>query len=141
MNNEKKVDQPTSQSLRDHARELRQNKTKSEGLLWSILRAKQVPGLKFRQQYPIDPFIVDFACFAEKLVVEIDGGYHDETYEEDRARQRLLETHGWTVIRFTTEDVETDPEAIARAIAASVNVPYVFQPRAGRGQRPRTRPG
>ncbi|WP_231744469.1 endonuclease domain-containing protein [Stieleria neptunia] len=119
---------------------MRQNKTRSEGLLWSILRAKQVSGLKFRQQHRIDPYIVDFACVAPKLVVEIDGGYHEEKYEKDLERQRFLEDQGWHVIRFATEDVEKDPEAVARAIAASVKVPYEFRPRTGRGQRPRTKP-
>ena len=140
MNDENEGVKPTSQSLRDHARELRKNRTKSEGLLWSVLRARQVAGLKFRQQHRIDPYIVDFACVAQKLVVEIDGDYHDETHEKDLVRQRFLEDQGWRVTRFSTEEVEKDPESIARAIAMTVNVPYEFQPRAGRGQRPKTKP-
>jgi adenine-specific DNA-methyltransferase len=59
------------------ARALREAQTQAESLLWNVLRARRLCGLKFRRQFPIAPFIVDFACVARKLVVEIDGGYHD----------------------------------------------------------------
>ena len=121
----------TSPSLREgraqrgevsRARNRRQAKTKSEGLLWSVLRAKQLCGLKFRRERPIGPFIVDFACVSRKLVVEIDGGYHDETVERDRTRQELIERAGWEVIRFTDKEVEGDAEAVARAIAKHIGI-------------------
>ena len=108
------------------ARSLRENQTKSEGLLWSILRAEQLCGLKFRRQHPIGPWITDFACVEKMLVVEVDGGYHDETGEEDVQRQKSLEELGWTVIRFTDKDVEEDAEAVARAIAKKLDLPYQF---------------
>ena len=108
------------------ARSLRENQTKSEGLLWSILRAEQLCGLKFRRQHPIGPWITDFACVEKMLVVEVDGGYHDETGEEDVQRQKSLEELGWTVIRFTDKDVEEDAEAVARAIAKKLDLPYKF---------------
>ena len=72
MNNESYQEKHTSR-----ARALRKTQTRSEGLLWSVLRAKQLCGLKFRRQYPIETWIVDFACPEKMLIVEVDGGYHD----------------------------------------------------------------
>ena len=116
-----------------HARDRRQTKTKSEGLLWSVLRAKQLCGLKFRREHPIGPFIVDFACVNQKLVVEVDGGYHDQTIELDLSRQEWIEGDGWEVIRFTDMEVEENAEAVARAIAKHVGIEYTFVRRNGRG--------
>ncbi len=126
----------------ERARSLRKTQTTSEGLLWSILRAKQLCGLKFRRQHPIGPWIVDFACHEKMLVVEIDGGYHDDIVNVDLRRQRYLEALGWKVVRFTDKDVEDDAEAVARAIAAGLMLPYEFQRRksTGSGQRQRQAP-
>lgn len=113
--------------------ESRRQMTKSERLLWSILRGRQVCGLKFRRQHPIAPYQVDFACVAERLVVEVDGGYHDGTVEADLRRQQYLQRAGWQVIRFTDREVEQDSEAVARAIASQLGREYRFQRRAGGG--------
>jgi very-short-patch-repair endonuclease len=117
----------------ERARSLRKTQTASEGLLWNVLRARQLCGLKFRRQHPIDSWIVDFACPEEMLVVEIDGGYHDGVVEHDLKRQGHLESMGWEVLRFTDEDVEEDVEAIARAIAGQLNLEYAFSPRKATG--------
>jgi len=61
-------------NLTKPAKSLRKNATRVETLLWSQLRAKQLEGLKFRRQQPIDEFIVDFVCFEKKLIIELDGG-------------------------------------------------------------------
>jgi leucyl-tRNA synthetase len=114
-------------------RSLRKNQTKSEGLLWSILRAKQLCGLRFRRQHPVGPWITDFACPAKMLVVEIDGGYHDQRIDEDLRRQHHLQKLGWTIIRFTDDNVEQDAEAVGRAIAKELNVPYEFKQRSAMG--------
>jgi very-short-patch-repair endonuclease len=102
-------------------------------LLWSVLRAKQLCGLKFRRQHPIEPWIADFACLEKMLVVEIDGGYHDNVVEDDVKRQRHLEALGWKVIRFTDKEVEEDIEAVARAITRELNLPYEFKRRTASG--------
>ena len=115
------------------ARALRVSQTTSEGLLWSVLRAKQLCGLKFRRQHPIEPWIVDFACPQKMLVVEVDGGYHDNVVEDDLKRQKHLEALGWKVIRFTEKEVEDDAEAVARSIARELNLRYEFIPRAATG--------
>ena len=101
----------------NRAQSLRQNQTRSEGFLWSILRAKQLCGLKFRRQHPTDLGQLTSRVQPELLVVEIDGEYHDETMAKDLRRQEGLERRGWTVIRFSDEDVENDVEAIGQAIA------------------------
>lgn len=112
---------------------MRDTQTKSEGLLWSILRAKQLCGLKFRRQYPIGPWIADFACQSQMVVVEIDGGYHDVTSEEDLRREKHIRQLGWDIVRFTDKDVEEDAEAVARAIAQRLRLPYEFQKRNATG--------
>ena len=116
-----------------NARERRKQCTASEGLLWSILRARQVCGLKFRREHPIGGFIADFACEAKKLVVEIDGGYHDQIGEHDVAREKTLRQLGWDVLRFSDEDVEQDTEAVGRAIAKHLQLEYSFGRRSGGG--------
>ena len=117
----------------ERARSLRKTQTVSEGLLWSVLRARQLCGLKFRRQHLIEPWIVDFACPEQMLVVEIDGGYHDNVVEHDLKRQKHLESMGWKVIRFRDKDVEEDAEAVARAIARELNLEYKFSPRKATG--------
>jgi very-short-patch-repair endonuclease len=115
------------------AKSLRQNQTNSEGLLWGLLRARQLCGLKFRHQHPIGPFVADFACAAKRLVVEIDGGYHDQTAAKDMRREAYLRSQGWQVMRFTDEEVEQDAEAVGRAIASVLEMEYAFQQRDGSG--------
>nr|MBC8289238.1 DUF559 domain-containing protein [Planctomycetota bacterium] len=97
----------------ERARDLRQKTTKAETLLWQALRAKRFCGLKFRRQHPVGPFFADFACSTRKCIIEVDGGYHEETEEKDRARQRYLEQHGWRVIRFSNDEVLDDVHAVA----------------------------
>ena len=63
----------------DQARRLRQNLTDAEARLWSVLRRRQMEGRHFRRQAPVGPYIADFVCFAENLIVEVDGGQHAET--------------------------------------------------------------
>ena len=125
-------DQPNPNAT-TRARSVRVKQTRSEGLLWSILRAKQLCGLRFRRQHPIGPWITDFACPEKMLVVEIDGGYHEQTYNEDLRRQKYLQQLGWTVVRFTDDDVEQDTEDVGRAIAKQLNLPYEFKKRKGTG--------
>jgi very-short-patch-repair endonuclease len=102
-------------------------------LLWSILRAKQLCNLKFRREHPIGPFITDFACLERKLVIELDGGYHDTCGQRDVNREAYLTRLGWTVIRFTDEDVTSDIERVARGISEFLGVPYEFSRRSKRG--------
>ena len=76
----------------ERSRELRCRQTQAESLIWNVLRAKRLAGLKFRRQHPIGPYFVDFACVEKHVVVELDGGYHDVQFEQDRRRQAFLES-------------------------------------------------
>ena len=115
--------------LTKHARDLRERQTKAESLLWDVIRAKQLCGLKFRRQHPIDPFVADFACTKLQTIVEIDGGYHDYHYENDKVRQQYLEKRGWRVIRFSNEEVLEDVDAVSIAIARLLDQEYEFKRR------------
>ncbi|CAA7616469.1 conserved hypothetical protein [Magnetospirillum sp. LM-5] len=89
------------------ARWLRANQTEAERHLWLRLRVLRSEGSHFRRQAPIGPFIVDFACHARRLVVELDGGQHAVPEHRDRDRDRTvwLESQGYRVLRFWNNDV------------------------------------
>lgn len=108
---------------------LRREATPSEELLWNALRGRQL-GVKFRRQHVIGPFVTDFCCHGRHLVIEIDGPVHDPQTERDEIRQQLLEDHGYTVIRFTAEQVETNLGWVIGSIADSLTPPL---PRVGEG--------
>ena len=99
------------------ARELRQPQTPAEQKLWSRLRNRQLNGLKFRRQHPIDRFIIDFYCDEAKLCIEVDGDSHAEQIEYDQARTAYLNELGYTVIRFTNREVFTQCEAVLQHVA------------------------
>ena len=110
----------------DRARELRQKQTKSESLLWGLLRGKQLCNLKFRREHPIGPHFADIACVAEKLVVEIDGDYHDHVAIEDLEREAYFRQRGWKIIRFSDKEVEEDVVAVGIAIAKLLELDYEY---------------
>ena len=99
------------------ARELRRTPTLPEGLLWQVLR-RRPDSLKFRRQHPIGPYIADFYCASEGLVVEIDGESHGMGVQphHDLARDRWLQNQGLYVIRFNAADVMKDLESVVTAI-------------------------
>jgi len=101
------------------ARELRREMTPQERKLWQRLRRKQLFGIKFRRQHPIDRFILDFFCYEHKLAVEIDGGshYQPDQQEYDQARTDWLAQHDIRVIRFTNRDVDGNIEGVLDEIA------------------------
>src|SRR3546814_7433456 len=75
----------------EFARHLRRTMTDAEREIWHHLRNRALMGHKFRRQYPVGPYIVDFACPARRLVVELDGGQHDEAVDAPRTRYRSEE--------------------------------------------------
>jgi very-short-patch-repair endonuclease len=85
----------------EHARRLRRNRTSAERRLWRELRQLKQVGCKFRQQVPIDHFIVDFAGLSKRLIVEVDGGTHstDRETARDARRERYLQQQGFRVLR------------------------------------------
>lgn len=100
------------------ARQLRQNSTDAERVLWSQIRRNSLEGIKFKRQHPIGPYIVDFVTLENMLVVEVDGGQHNEPLmmEEDKERTAWLEKKGYRVLRFWNTDVLTNIEGVYEVI-------------------------
>ena len=99
---------PYNRNLKELARQLRNNSTLSEVLLWNCLKGKQMRGYDFHRQKPLLNFIVDFFCDELMLVIEIDGDSHDQKYEADVLRQKTLEEIGIRFIRFDDLEVKHD---------------------------------
>ncbi|RSK49467.1 endonuclease domain-containing protein [Hymenobacter rigui] len=102
-------------------RELRNNLTSAEASLWTYLQRSQLAGRKFRRQHSVGPYIVDFYCPAEKLVVELDGAGHYDVVgnARDIHRTQYLEAQGLRVLRFENKDFWSHPESILAAIEAA----------------------
>lgn len=107
--------------LTSRSRGLRHNATDAEKRLWSILRSRQLGGLKFRQQVEIDSYVVDFLCPERRLIIEVDGGQHRP--ERDSRRTAFLESQGFTVMRFWNNEVLENLEGVYAMIEASVSTP------------------
>ena len=90
--------------------------TPAERRLWNILKLRQVEGFRFRRQHPIGPFIADFACLEARLVIEVDGGQHDES-STDPARDAFIRREGFKVLRFWNNEVMANLEGVCSVIA------------------------
>ncbi len=100
------------------AREMRNNPTPAEALLWEHLRRNQL-GVRFRRQHNIDRFVVDFYCAAARLVIEVVGPVHEQP-NADQDRQARLETLGLRVLRVTNEAVLGDMDRVIACIRAGL---------------------
>jgi adenine-specific DNA-methyltransferase len=103
-----------------NARSLRASQTEAESFLWRRLRDRQLGSAKFRRQVPIGPYIADFACYAARLVVELDGGQHADTAAADATRTAWLEQRGFRVLRFWNHDVLANPEGVLERISEAL---------------------
>jgi very-short-patch-repair endonuclease len=101
------------------ARVSRRDQTVSVNRLWWLLRNRRLRGIKFRRQVPIGPYVVDFCCLAARIVVELDGHYHDSEKEYDAARTEYLRLYGFQVIRFKNDVLKKDPNRVCREIWAA----------------------
>jgi len=106
--------------LKANSRENRQNQTEAEELLWQNLRNSKT-GYKIRRQHAIDSYIADFVCLQKGLVIEIDGGYHLETTEQDEIRTQVLNEQGFEVIRFSNEEVTSSIHQTIKTIKAKLD--------------------
>lgn len=107
--------------LQKHARELRNNSTLGEVLLWkTILRARKMHGLQFNRQFVIDNYIVDFIARKIKLVIEVDGYSHQFKVEKDQTRDHNLKEKGYSVLRFTENQVRHDIDNVRTMIEHTV---------------------
>ncbi|MGD8473381.1 MAG: endonuclease domain-containing protein [Anaerolineae bacterium] len=108
--------------LLERARALRREATDAERLLWSLLRNRQLRGLKFRRQHPLGGYILDSYCHKVKLGIELDGGQHAEPEQavRDAQRTRDLEELGIRVMRFWNHEVLEETRAVLEAIMGAV---------------------
>lgn len=105
----------TFKVLNEKAKQMRQNPTPAEKMVWEVVR-NHYAGYHIRRQHVIGKFIVDFVCLEKKLVIEVDGDIHDYQKEEDKARTAFLNEQGFEVIRFRNEDVLTDIDDVVEKL-------------------------
>ena len=119
------------------ARQLRRNQTEAERLLWSRLRALHLDGLKFRRQHPIGKYVVDFVALEEKLVIELDGGQHNESpiREYDEQRSSWLNEESYRVIRFWDNEVLLNIEGVLEVIMGHVHPLSYLPPQGGEDRK------
>jgi 5-methyltetrahydrofolate--homocysteine methyltransferase len=130
---------------RDFARALRNQPTDAEKRLWHFLRAQNLRGRKFRRQAAIGVYIVDFVCFTNKLIVELDGPQHldPQAVEHDKQRDVWLAARGFHIIRFRNQELDKDIRAVVDAIGRTIDEleggaesPLPSPPRQGEGAKP-----
>ena len=114
--------QPYNKNLKQASRDLRNNMTDVEQLLWQRLRRKQILGLQFYRQKTILNFIVDFYCSAVNLIIECDGGQHytEDGRSADQIRDQALSELGLVVLRFSNRQILTDTDAMVEQIYSVV---------------------
>ena len=117
----------------DFAKKLRKGQTDSEKKLWRLLRSRQLAGYKFRRQRVIGPYIVDLCCLTPKLVIELDGGQHQENMAYDEKRTSFLINQGFQVIRFWDNDVLQHPDDVANSILRALTL-RPLPPKVGEGK-------
>ena len=105
------------------ARNLRKNSTLQEKRLWNILKNRQLKNYKFKRQVPVGNYIVDFLCAEKNLVIEIDGGQHNEPdkIKYDNARTEFLNSKGYKVIRFWNNDIYENINGVVSEIEKYLN--------------------
>lgn len=120
------------------ARRLRRDMTDAERRLWHHLRRRQLCGFRFRRQFPIGPYIVDFACLEAKLIIEVDGSQHFDAMG-DVARRQWLHELGYQVLRFWNNDVLMRTRQVLAVIYEALRTAGPHRglpPQAGEGDKP-----
>src|SRR5262249_21141562 len=110
---------PTS-GAHTRARSLRQQMTEAEKSVWQMMRSRQIGGHRFRRPGPFGRYIADFACHEARLIIEIDGGQHDQASAEEAERTRFLESQGYRVLRFWSNEVLENLEGVWERIVAEL---------------------
>ena len=123
-------DRPIAKRLRNFAKKMRREATKSESGMWRLLRDRRLSQFKFRRQVPFQAFILDFVCFEQQLVIEIDGSQHFSS-ERDRWRDRLSATEGFRVLRYWNNDVLQRRSAVLEDILTKLSDPHPPSLRSG----------
>ncbi len=111
-------------NLKINARNLRNNMTKQEKKIWSIIRNRQFYGFRFLRQCIIGNYIVDFLCKVKKIIVEIDGGQHNENknISYDNERTKYFESKGYKVIRFWNNEIDNDIDGVYLKLKEIFNI-------------------
>ena len=117
-------------ALKQRRQELRRNQTEAERAFWAQVRNSQLFGIRFFRQYSIGPYILDFYCPVMKLAVEIDGGQHldSENQEYDKARSEYLQTQGIDVIRFWNHEVLHNMQGVLIKLSEKITPPHLPLP-------------
>ncbi|MFH7018995.1 leucine--tRNA ligase [Flavobacterium sp. FlaQc-47] len=121
-----------SHLLLERAKEMRNNPTEAEKILWLHLKSKGLEA-KFRQQHLVDDFIVDFVCLSKKLIIEVDGEIHDSQQEADAKRTEILNEKGFKVIRFNNKEVLNNIDSVLTIIKHELNNAVDVPPSGARG--------
>ena len=116
------------------AKAMRRQPTDAEATLWKHLRAGRLLSFKFKRQQPIGSYIVDFVCFEQALVVEVDGGQHVERMAADVERSRWLEGEGFRVLRFWNDEVLMQQNEVLEATISALRAIPSPQPLSHRGR-------
>ena len=129
------ADPMTYKLLKEKAKEMRMKPTHAEETMWELLRKHKI-GEHFRRQHIIGDYIVDFVCLNKRLIIEVDGGYHftPEQQEEDAIRESALKRYGFTILRFTNDEVLVEYENVIQSITSTL------QSLPSRGSREGARP-
>ena len=108
---------PDEKRSRAATKSLRRRLTDAETILWAKLRRRDYPGLRFRRQHLIGPYVADFACISLRLVIELDGATHatEAEIKHDRLRKSYLEKRGWRVLRIANENTYRNLNDILQA--------------------------
>jgi very-short-patch-repair endonuclease len=120
---------PTRKELLARARWMRAHPTEAEKRLWSLLRDQRLGACKFRRQQVIVPYIVDFVCLEQRLIIEADGSQHSDC-KEDARRDAFLRSQGFRLLRFWNNQVLGESGAVAAAIFAELSIPHPPKPSA-----------
>lgn len=110
-----------SVTRRGYAKRMRREPTEAEKLFWWEIRDRRLAGLKFKRQYLIDSYIVDFVCLEHKLIVELDGGQHSEMINNDAKRSAVLQSNGFRVLRVWNAEIFTNMEGVIDAVLAELD--------------------
>lgn len=109
--------------MKEIRRNLRQTSTETEDLLWDQLRGRKLLGVKFKRQFSIGSFVVDFYCPSHELIIEVDGAVHEEpvVHQNDKNRQEALESLDLTMLRVTNHDVINNMDDVLTKIKTQLS--------------------
>jgi len=118
-----KAKRAARQPLRNFARTMRHVPTDAEAKFWRAVRGRQFGGYKFKRQYLVGSYIVDFVCLEGHLVVELDGGQHGSQEDYDAQRTTYLNGQGFRVLRYWNDEFLRNPDVVLEDIARALEAP------------------